>query len=110
MLGSTIATLPILIWLIACFATLPFYRAAKAADLHPGRAAGLPIISAAVAVGGSQVLSYALRYFLPFGVSVSVARSITAVASIFLTLGFLAFISRNWAVLDSLRDREKRRP
>lgn len=89
-----------MIVIIALIATTAFYRQAKAANVHPGKAASIPFIAAGLILIAGYCTSFALKAFATWAdVAPATVRMMAFIANMFLLLAYLLLISRNWGVL-----------
>ena len=92
----------LLLSIVAFFATTAFYSAAKRRGLHPGRAAMLPFVVLGVllifAHFGELLLT---KLLMMVETSQSTDFAISFGFNLFLLCTYLAFIRKNWGVLNS---------
>ena len=92
----------LLISIVAFFATTAFYSAAMRRGLHPGRAAMLPFVVLGVllifAYFGELLLT---KLLMMVETSQSTDFAISFGFNLFLLCTYLAFIRKNWVVLNS---------
>ena len=92
----------LLLSIVAFFATTAFYSAAKRRGLHPGRAAMLPFVVLGIllifAYFGELLLT---KLLMMVETSQSTDFAISFGFNLFLLCTYLAFIRKNWVVLNS---------
>ena len=90
----------LLISIVALIATTAFYRQAKTRGMQPGKAASIPFVAAGIflitGIGFASILN---RVALAVYVGPGTVRAILLMANVFLLLGYLQVIHRNWQLL-----------
>ena len=92
----------LLVVIVALIATTAFYRQAKLAGVHPGKAASVPFIAAGLLLAVAYVASLAITKFA-FAVNASsnAINSMQFMLNAFVLAAYLMLIRRNWLVLTS---------
>lgn len=102
----------LLILIVALFATTAFYRQAKRAGVHPGKAASVPFIAAGVMLAVAYLAARALAQIaIAINASDFTWNAVNLLLNVFMVLAYLAVIRRNWLALlkasaSSEQDRE----
>lgn len=92
----------VLILIIAFLATGKFYRTAKIAGLHPGRAASVPFVNAGVVfLVGWLGNAACTALFAAMPVKQSTQTLIGFAFDLFLILVYLVVIGQNWRALEN---------
>ena len=92
----------LLLTIVAFFATTAFYSAAKHRGLQPGRAAMLPFVVLGILLISAHFGGLLLtKLLMMVETSESTAYAISLGYNLFLLCTYLAFIRKNWVVLNS---------
>lgn len=90
----------LLILIVALIATTAFYRQAKRAGVHPGKAASVPFIAAGIILAGAYLASLGIAQIaIAVGASEFTVNAVNLMLNLFLLLAYLALIARNWRML-----------
>ena len=90
----------LLIVIVSLIATTAFYREAKLAGVHPGKAASVPFIAAGLLLAVAYVASLAITKFaVAVNASSNVMNSMQFMLNAFVLAAYLMLIRRNWVVL-----------
>tara|TARA_R110002167_G_scaffold265016_1_gene471692 strand:- start:228 stop:539 length:312 start_codon:yes stop_codon:yes gene_type:complete len=92
----------LLIVIIALIATTAFYRQARLAGVHPGKAASVPFIAAGLLLAVAYVASLGITKFaVAVNASINAMNSMQFMLNAFVLAAYLMLIRRNWLVLTS---------
>ncbi len=88
--------------IVAAISTMAFFRHAKRAGLHPGKAASIPFI----ALGAILITYYAIAFVLvevarAVSLSVTTAEWIHFMLYLFLILSYFSLIRNNWIAIQT---------
>ena len=94
--------------IVAAISTTAFFRHAKRAGLHPGKAASIPFVS----LGVILIAYYALTFVLAevaraVSLSVTTAEWIHFMLYWFLILSYLSLIRNNWMAIQTVANANK---
>lgn len=90
-------------------ATTAFYRRAKAVNVHPGKAAGVPFIAAGLTLIVGYCTSFAVNTLAAWAdVAPATVRMMAFMSNMFLLLAYLLLISRNWGALTTAAHTDSR--
>ncbi|MGN6546808.1 MAG: hypothetical protein ACTHK7_17260 [Aureliella sp.] len=95
----------LLILIVALIATTAFYRQAKRAGVHPGKAASVPFIAAGIVLAAAYLASLGIaKIAMAVGASEFTVSAVNLMLNLFMLLTYLALIGRNWRALVKAAD------